>query len=517
MPGTGNSAEITGNPNGQAEKEWTIMIYMAGDNDLSVDMVYALEDVKKVIKKDSKANLLVYYDSSAQHVPTLYCDFTSVEAPCYQPSYLVPKNFVSNDRARRFVENENYLFDENSAAAYSILNFVDWCLNVQKKRTPKYALIFSGHGSAFQNKTLMIDSASDYYLTVSKLRWVLERITTKTPDDNRPLLIGQAIDILGFDSCVMGMIELAYEFGKYTKNLVASEGSIPSAGWAYGNILSELISAEKAKSETDIAKVFVENFIEKQADFAIGGVSVDMAASNLEDGKVEAILALINNLGEHLFNALQDDSKIKAGLERALLYCHWRSQSYLSEQNVDLMDFCQLLSDELANFEAGAVEDLTNDCHAIITAINDCVLQCGFSGGTFQFSNGFSIFFPWSAVGYLTFQKDYEKLMVIEDQQLDKWKRFLEYYLTKASLRPAREKTDDISTLSTKTFYPAKNIPKLETGNSHKIEGERAITEMLIIETRDNPALGTKGSQFIGQFKNIHTPFGLAGFTKKTS
>ena len=30
------------------QKEWTIMIYMAGDNNLAVDMAYAMEQIKGV-------------------------------------------------------------------------------------------------------------------------------------------------------------------------------------------------------------------------------------------------------------------------------------------------------------------------------------------------------------------------------------------------------------------------------------------------------------------------------------
>ena len=33
------------------EKEWTIMIYMAGDNNLAVDMAYAMEQIKGVAEE----------------------------------------------------------------------------------------------------------------------------------------------------------------------------------------------------------------------------------------------------------------------------------------------------------------------------------------------------------------------------------------------------------------------------------------------------------------------------------
>jgi hypothetical protein len=34
------------------QKEWTIMIYMAGDNNLAVDMAYAMEQIKEWRNKE---------------------------------------------------------------------------------------------------------------------------------------------------------------------------------------------------------------------------------------------------------------------------------------------------------------------------------------------------------------------------------------------------------------------------------------------------------------------------------
>ncbi len=36
------------------KKDWTIMVYMSGDNNLSVDMAYALENIKAVASESSK-------------------------------------------------------------------------------------------------------------------------------------------------------------------------------------------------------------------------------------------------------------------------------------------------------------------------------------------------------------------------------------------------------------------------------------------------------------------------------
>ncbi len=48
------------------QKEWTIMIYMAGDNNLAVDMAYAMEQIKGVADAGADSpNLFVYYDGNS--------------------------------------------------------------------------------------------------------------------------------------------------------------------------------------------------------------------------------------------------------------------------------------------------------------------------------------------------------------------------------------------------------------------------------------------------------------------
>ncbi|MDQ3087518.1 MAG: hypothetical protein M3Q78_02870 [Acidobacteriota bacterium] len=46
--------------NATTDKGWTIMVYMAGDNNLSVEMVYALEQLKVVTQNNPNIDLYVY-------------------------------------------------------------------------------------------------------------------------------------------------------------------------------------------------------------------------------------------------------------------------------------------------------------------------------------------------------------------------------------------------------------------------------------------------------------------------
>src|SRR5215813_12148743 len=101
------------------QKEWTIMIYMAGDNNLAVDNAYALGQIKEAAKEGAEnLNLFVYYDGNSPEIPTLFCDFSDSE-PKYYRSFKVEDKLFKVPRK----------INENAADAKSILNFVDWCVN----------------------------------------------------------------------------------------------------------------------------------------------------------------------------------------------------------------------------------------------------------------------------------------------------------------------------------------------------------------------------------------------------
>ena len=516
----------------EPEKDWTIMIYMAGDNNLSADMAYALADIRETMKdKGNSLNLMVYYDGAAIDAPTIYCDFTDYENPAYCPAQSVKNVFkVENPRKSNGP-------DRNSAAVYSLMEFVNWCVNDTKvkikdskeftethkgRKAKKYALIFSGHSSAFLNMSLMVDAASNYYMKVPMLRWGLEQITTKdAPHENIPLL-QQPIDILGFDSCQMGMAELAYEFREVSKVLVTSEGNLPSAGWSYGTILSKLICPESGKAMMDekaVGKGFVEEFIKKQSYFLIGGISVDISALELGDGKIDAVVDNLNELGKILNEDLfGDNSKIYEELKNALQLAHLECQSYMFEQNVDLKDFCSILLKYVRNFSEAT--RLVTACENIIKAIDDCVLLCGFSGGDYQYSNGISAFFPWtyrslqiSRESYVNLSAAYEKdddPDYVDKSPLKDWKIFIQKFTYETmraprcaiTAEPRMEKME-----SHHYFYPSKNNgvandPNIYNGFYGGNGKNTGVGNDKNIDDNKNTGIGNDKNTGIGNDKN---------------
>ena len=560
------------------------MIYMAGDNNLAVDMAYAMEQIKSVAASNADSpNLFVYYDGNSPVIPTLYCDFSEPGQSRYVRSYKVPgKTF-------QVPKKEN----ENAANPRSILNFVDWCVNKVEvensngeitfgRRAQKYALIFSGHSLGFQDIGLFKDETSgksmkmsDFYLMLrglvsnkKELRELAE--SNNWLDEDQRIeneLLGQKLDILGFDSCVMGMLEVGYQFNLVAKTMIASEGSVPSAGWTYAKILGCLGREHNRNVDTRcVAELFVKEFIRSQDSYTVGGVSVDMAAWDL--GRFNRLADAFDELAEALIECFKDrNSRIYRQMERAILHVHWKCQSYMYDQNVDLGDFCELLDREcgLIADELGDGEDtqilrrVQKECRGVLKELQKAVILGGFSGGGYQYSNGVSVFFPWSREAYEVSKKNYETLWFAKDVKRERlsWTDFLKKYLYDVSLRKFEAPVEDPPAGAKYRYYSGVRFdeyPRVMAGSGNgasitkiagqegskiagqegsKIAGQEGST---IAGQEGSKIAGQEGSKIAGQegsklagggsgasaffqslrlFKNVESRWDVSGFTKR--
>src|SRR5262249_30213292 len=108
---------------------------------------------------------------------------------------------------------------------------------------PNRMLVLSGHGSGAIGDFLTDDHAKlgqPRSLTIPRLRDSFKQARTDliglgAIGKDEPL-----IQVLGMDSCLMSMAEVAYEVQDHVSFLVASEGFVPNAGWPYKLLLENL-------------------------------------------------------------------------------------------------------------------------------------------------------------------------------------------------------------------------------------------------------------------------------------
>ena len=135
------------------DKDWTIMVYMAGDNNLSENMAVSLDEVAnealnlpslgrtaagdlRGIKASRDANLLVYFDGSSLTAPTRYIDYSDGKP---EPTDYSRKCEHYQNLRRASVQAQGTAASDapiegNASSAYSIMNFVHWCVNERKRK-----------------------------------------------------------------------------------------------------------------------------------------------------------------------------------------------------------------------------------------------------------------------------------------------------------------------------------------------------------------------------------------------
>ena len=96
---------------------------------------------------------------------------------------------------------------------------------------------------ATHDRAIAFDDTSRDFLDNVELKKVLAEVKRQT---------GRDIDVLGFDACLMNMIEIAYQLRGTAQVVVGSEELEPGDGWPYDRVL-ETLAATPTISPAELA------------------------------------------------------------------------------------------------------------------------------------------------------------------------------------------------------------------------------------------------------------------------
>jgi hypothetical protein len=409
-----------------APKTWLFMLYLSGDNNLSSEMIHALEHIKEQSLPEGIA-MTILYDALSPSSPTYVFDLSGKRAK--GPGGKNPVDDVSSiplpltqavarwpeDRPRPTV----YEWVEDTSNPRTLRTFIDW--SKEQHKLQNQMLVLSGHGSGVVGDFLLDEDAG------------ADEPGVLTIPDLATALNGAGITILGMDSCLMSMAEVCYEVRNHVGYVVGSEGFVLSAGWPYGHLLSRLRDRLKNRDITlepgNMAKFIVDDYLDYYREFLPAGVSVDMAACQLAKfssdppkGEPPSLKTSMQELTKLLIEKLNNEKD--TDIRNRLILAHWRAQSYKFEQYTDLWDFCQQLQDigplDKVSDASGQVQ---KSIEAIVGGRQD------YEGIEFQHSHGLSVYFPWSTPANMEgVQTDYDRLQFAQERECN-WSGFLTKYL----------------------------------------------------------------------------------------
>lgn len=404
------------------KKEWTIMVYMAGDNNLSDDMISgikAIEDgLNHTLRPVSPSSLpdmngvafLVEYDGEHPTVPSYRYDLT----------------FEPGTYSTMGVKEPIDLKADKETVEKRIKEFIKWA--AIKRPADNYALILSGHSDAFQGRTLLMDEHPPGVAVIQKISTAIEEAIKESP--NIPKEKEGKLDLLGFDGCVMNTLEVMYEFRGVATTWIGSQGSIPNYTWNYFGLSRRIAGINISDLTVDkLVETIVDETRIYNKTYAFGGRSVDISACRLN--QIEDIIDPLFKFGFLLISPTFINSPwVSSYFSKILFKARWACQGYMKEQSVDLWDYAECLAQECIDAEAEItkipldpaglsleaqaftefLEQLKDSIAELKLAIKNFVIRGAFAGQDYRFSKGVSVYMPWSFLGYSLAQENYTKL-----------------------------------------------------------------------------------------------------------
>ena len=416
-------------------RNWTIMVYLAGDNNLDDAGVVDLSEMKTVGTTGQIAVLAQFDRAGAKQATVRYCLKNGTPLAKDAVLSLGETNTGDPNVLEEFVTwgITNYPADHylvvlwNHGAGWDDANlfqgdvFSDAAPPVSRKNQPiatrgavagakpiafgqaraalsrtRRALFATTVASAVRQRAIAFDDQAQDFLDNIELKKVMAKIKKK---------LKRKIDIIGMDACLMNMAEVAYQMRDTADYSVGSEETEPSDGWPYDRILKAL-AAKPDMTPEELSKTIVSQYLASYKS------TENVTQSAIRLAELKPLTVAVDGLAKALTKILT-----VAAARTALINARAQVQEYSRpyDDYCDLLDLCDLIDKGVNN---AAVKTA---CAAVKQAAAAAIVASGCKGAAMADSHGISIYFPKRKISPLYKTLDFTKQ--------SKWDEFLVAYL----------------------------------------------------------------------------------------
>ncbi|HWW62592.1 MAG TPA: clostripain-related cysteine peptidase, partial [Thermoanaerobaculia bacterium] len=250
---------------------------------------------------------------------------------------------------------------------------VDFIKNAESRfPTENQLLVLWDHGNGWQNVHV--------FEPVARATAIVNRqqVDTLHLTDLGQTLKDRGINVVGFDSCLMAMIEIAYELRNKVEFMVAAQNVVPAdSGWPH-DIIFHTLTNNPEMTPQNLVSAIVNAFSAAYNDSA---EPVALSAIRLSS-EVDDAVAAIDVLARDLIDGL---STHRQEIMLARRYC----QSFANPDYIDIISFCEQLEQRLPDTGiARAAAEVRKKTRAII------VHRGRSRARSIAGANGLSIYFP---------------------------------------------------------------------------------------------------------------------------
>jgi hypothetical protein len=414
-------------PPGRAK--WTVMVYMNANNNLESAAIVNFAEMANV-QYTNDVRVVVQLKRKGQGLADSTPRWSGVRR------YLIQEGAVPDDASKI-----SDLHDVNMGDGRTLSEFVAWATSTYPAE--RYALIMWCHGSGWRNMEIKSDGPSAptpvatppaAQTAARKVRapsGVMDSSFKASSEDEgvqlynaelaiaiRYAMAGQKLDLLAFDSCLMGMAETAYAVRNVADVLVASEDLVPQYGFDYTallNALTQKIASPADVTALDFARMMIDTYKSKYSSTSVSDNDFTQTLSAVDLTNIPALSAAITSFSQALVADLPKEKKV---IQKARAACANFAPPDPNCQECQSAVFFHVDIRRFATQVAGTAADprVKNAAMAVVAALDGAIGGRNYAGseraGGRYGAAGLAIYFPPDGLSY--------KLDIFNDRSYDK-------------------------------------------------------------------------------------------------
>ena len=358
--------------------DWTIMVYLVGDNNLSAAQGQVLQNIRACGASEQVAISVLIDQNTASDTKLYYLDGTTLVQQTWPAE-------SSMDDPATLVQFVTKIKDELPAENYALF-------------------ISSNKGCGWQG-VCWDEHGRGQMITMPELLDALNQITSNGADK---------LDILGIETCMTGNMEVAYQINSCVRYFIAYPECGMLYDWPYVLAFTDLKN-DPSMTPPQFCVTMVDHFVPH--DYTQDRMKTTMAATNLS--YVSSLGESVDGLAVYFLNHLDEyQEQITTALESARVYARlWYIDYYIDFY--DFLDLCTISDPEFTSIR----EEIQTTMDTAVIANNHL------SGDPVH---GLSIYFPRRAgdyndsLRYETLPSPYEQTNFAMNTH---WDEFLREYL----------------------------------------------------------------------------------------
>jgi hypothetical protein len=396
---------------------WTVIVYSAADDEVLEESMWFDVNEMELVGSNPQMNIVVQLDRYAGAF-TGDGDWTDTRR------YLITQDNDLDHITSPVVESVG---EVDTGNPQTLVDFVTWA--VQSYPAQKYALVMSDHGGGWTGGFSDMSTSSYSDLSIPEIVSAMAQIRQNTGIDK--------FEMIGFDACLMGQIEVFGSLYPYSNYMVASEEVEPGYGWSYAAWLQQLAQNPSLKGE-GLSEAIVSTYVTNDILLSGGRASADEIA---QEESTTTLSAVESARIPDVIGAMNGFTSAITGLDQTLVAeARTYTRSYfslfgeeVSPSFIDLGNFAEVLTtmtDETA-IEQAAIQ--------LQTAIDSAVIAEK-HGINMSGSNGIAFHFPDSDLYYFTeFNAEFPPYYAESSARFleqSVWDEFLAYHYTGQEFAP---------------------------------------------------------------------------------